>query len=76
MAAARQPWVLVLAAGTFLRRSLVAEPLGELRAEVGLAPDPGLDMLDRDLVLSPFPPCFRSPAAPRCETTWPPSWRS
>jgi UDP:flavonoid glycosyltransferase YjiC (YdhE family) len=55
--------VLVLAAGTFLRREVVAEPLHELRAEHGLPPDPALTMLDGDLVLSSFPPGFRDPAA-------------
>ncbi|WP_432942896.1 glycosyltransferase [Kribbella sp. CA-253562] len=56
--------VLVLAAGSLLRRELLAGPLGEVRAEYGLAPDPELAMLDRDLVLSPFPPSFRHPAFP------------
>ncbi|GIG55753.1 glycosyl transferase [Longispora fulva] len=56
--------VLVLAAGTFLRPEIVAEPLHELRAEKGLPPDPALTMLERGLVLSPFAPSFRSPAAP------------
>ncbi|MEO8477558.1 MAG: glycosyltransferase [Actinomycetota bacterium] len=56
--------VLVLAAGSFARRSVVAEPLAELRADLGLAPDPELAMLDRDLMLSPFPPSFRDPASP------------
>jgi UDP:flavonoid glycosyltransferase YjiC (YdhE family) len=53
--------VVVLAAGGFLRKDLVAEPLRELRADVGLPPDPALSMLDRDLVMSPFPPGFRNP---------------
>ncbi|WP_018348477.1 glycosyltransferase [Longispora albida] len=56
--------VLVLAAGTFLRKELVAEPLNDLRASHGLPPDPELGMLDRGLVLSPFPTNFRSPAHP------------
>jgi UDP:flavonoid glycosyltransferase YjiC (YdhE family) len=56
--------VLVLAAGSFLRKDLVGGPLHELRAELGLPPDPTLSMLDRDLVLCPFPPSFRSPALP------------
>ncbi|MGB7104484.1 MAG: glycosyltransferase [Acidimicrobiales bacterium] len=51
--------VLVLAAGSFPTKSLVAEPLNELRSEVGLTPDRELTMLERDLVLSPFPPSFR-----------------
>lgn len=55
--------VLVLAAGTFPREEVIAEPLNELRADLGLPADPELVMLERDLVLSPFPPSFRSPAA-------------
>ena len=56
--------VLVLAAGMLLRPDLVVAPLAELRAEHGLPPDPGLAMLTRGLVLSPFPPSFRDPASP------------
>ncbi|QMU76339.1 glycosyltransferase family 1 protein [Streptacidiphilus sp. PB12-B1b] len=62
--------VLVLAAGTFLRKDLVAAPLHQLRSGLGLPPDPGLAMLDRDLVLSPFPPSFRSPDAPLPSTAF------
>ncbi|MGN5631010.1 hypothetical protein [Streptomyces sp. AC154] len=56
--------VLVLAAGGFLRREVVAEPLHELRSAYGLRPDPELAMLERHLVLSPFPPGFRDPRFP------------
>ena len=56
--------VLVLAAGGFLRKEVVAEPLHELRSEYRLPPDPELAMLDRHLVLSPFPPSFRNPRFP------------
>ena len=56
--------VLVIAAGSFVRRELVAEALAELRSEHGLPPDPELAMLTRHLVLSPFPPSFRDPAFP------------
>jgi UDP:flavonoid glycosyltransferase YjiC (YdhE family) len=56
--------VLVLAAGGFLRKEVVAEPLHELRSAHGLPPDPELTMLDRQLVLSPFPPGFRNPRFP------------
>ena len=56
--------VLVIAAGSFVRHALVAEPLNELRAEYGLPPDPELAMLSRYLVLSPFPPSCRDPAFP------------
>jgi UDP:flavonoid glycosyltransferase YjiC (YdhE family) len=56
--------VLVLAAGGFLRKEVVAEPLHELRSAYGLPPDPELAMLDRHLVLSPFPPSFRNPRFP------------
>lgn len=56
--------VLVMAAGSFVRRELVAEPLNRVRADYGLPPDPELAMLNRYLVLSPFPPSFRDPAFP------------
>ncbi len=56
--------VLVIAAGSFVRSEVVAEPLNELRAEHGLPPDPDLAMLSRYLVLSPFPPSYRDPAFP------------
>lgn len=56
--------VQVLAAGTLIRPDLVSPPLEAVRAEHGLRPDPGLAMLTRDLVLSPFPPSFRSPDSP------------
>ena len=35
-----------------------------MRVEHGLPPDPALDMLDRYLVVAPFPPSFRDPAFP------------
>lgn len=56
--------VIIDAAGSLVRRELVAEPLNALRAEHGLPPDPELEMLRRDLVLSPFPPSLRDPAFP------------
>lgn len=56
--------VLVLAAGGFARRALLAEPLHRLRLDHGLPADPGLAMLDRDLVLAPFPPSLRDPSHP------------
>lgn len=56
--------VLIIAAGSFVRHGLIAEPLNELRAEYGLPPDPDLAMLSRYLVLSPFPLSFRDPAFP------------
>jgi UDP:flavonoid glycosyltransferase YjiC (YdhE family) len=56
--------VLVMAAGTFVRAEVVAEPLNELRAQHGLPPDPDLAAPSRYLVLSPFPPSFRDPAFP------------
>jgi UDP:flavonoid glycosyltransferase YjiC (YdhE family) len=61
--------VLVMAAGSFVRNELVAEPLNRLRADYGLPPDPDLVMLSRYLVLSPFPPSFRDPAFPLPATT-------
>lgn len=54
--------VVVIAAGSFVRPELIAEPLHRLRAEHGLPPDPDLAMLCRHLVLSPVPPSFRDPA--------------
>jgi UDP:flavonoid glycosyltransferase YjiC (YdhE family) len=56
--------VLVLASGDFARHDLIVEPLNEVRAELGLAADPDLDMLSRYLVLVPFPASFRDPAFP------------
>ena len=56
--------VLVIAAGSFVRKEVVGEPLNQLRAEHGLPPDPDLGMLSRYLVLSSFPPSFRDPASP------------
>jgi UDP:flavonoid glycosyltransferase YjiC (YdhE family) len=56
--------VLIGATGSFVRADVVAEPLNEVRAEHGLPPDPGLEMLSRQLVLSPFPPSLRDPAHP------------
>ena len=56
--------VLVTATGSFVRPEVVAKPLDALRAKHGLPADPGLAMLARDLVLSPFPPSFRDPACP------------
>lgn len=56
--------MLVIAAGSFVRKEVVGEPLNELRAEHGLPPDPDLAMLSRYLVLSPFPPSYRDPAFP------------
>jgi UDP:flavonoid glycosyltransferase YjiC (YdhE family) len=56
--------MLVIAAGSFVRKQVVGEPLNELRAEHGLPPDPDLTMLSRYLVLSPFPASYRDPAFP------------
>ncbi len=56
--------VLVIAAGSFVRKEVVGEPLNKLRAEHGLPPDPELTMLSRYLVLSPFPPSYRDLAFP------------
>ncbi len=53
--------VVVIAAGSFVRPGLIAEPLDRLRAEHDLPPDPDLRMLSRYLVLSPVPPSFRDP---------------
>lgn len=56
--------MLVIASGRLVRHDLVAEPLNALRAEHGLPLDPGLAMLSRHLVLSPFPPSLRDPRCP------------
>lgn len=56
--------VVTIGSGSFAWRDIIAEPLGILRAEHRLAPDPDLAMLHRYLVLSPFPPSFRNPANP------------
>lgn len=56
--------VLVIAAGSFVRADVVADPLNALRADYGLPRDPHLEMVRRDLVLSPCPPSFRDPAFP------------
>jgi UDP:flavonoid glycosyltransferase YjiC (YdhE family) len=56
--------VLVIAAGSLVRPEIVAEPLDEVRAEHGLAPDPELAAPGRYLVLSPFPPSYRDPTFP------------
>lgn len=56
--------VQVLAAGTLMRPDLISPPLQAIRLEHGLSVDPGLGLVTRDLVLSPFPPSFRSPDSP------------
>jgi UDP:flavonoid glycosyltransferase YjiC (YdhE family) len=56
--------VLVIAAGSFVRASVVAEPLDQLRTELELPADPEFELPGRHLVLSPFPPSFREPAFP------------
>ncbi len=60
--------VLVSASGAFPRPEAVRDALQEVRAEHGLAPDPQLEMLTRNLVISPFPPSFRDPAFPLPDT--------
>lgn len=56
--------VLVLVAGSFGRADLLSEPLNEVRSHFGLTSDPHLLMLERHLVLAPFPVSFRDPAYP------------
>ena len=61
---------LVLASGLLVRPELVGPQLDAVRAEHGLPPDPGLTRLTSGLVLSDFPPSFRSPDSPlRLEPT-------
>ncbi|QQQ78336.1 glycosyltransferase family 1 protein [Saccharothrix sp. 6-C] len=63
--------VQVIASGAFVRPAVVSEPVAELRAGLGLPPDPELAMLHRHLLLSPFPPSFRDPAFPLPATAFP-----
>ena len=56
--------VVVIAARSFARPELVAEPLDALRAKHGLPPDPELELLSRHLVLAPFPLGYRDPVSP------------
>ena len=56
--------VVVIAARSFARPELVAEPLDAVRAEHDLPPDPELEMLSPHLVLAPFPLGYRDPASP------------
>jgi len=62
--------VLVIAAGSFARPAVIAEPLDLLRAAHGLPPDPAVVMPRRYLVLSPFPPSFRDPTDPLPRTAY------
>jgi UDP:flavonoid glycosyltransferase YjiC (YdhE family) len=63
--------VMVLLAGGLIRPDVVAEPLDTLRAEYGLAPDPELATLQRDLLIMPAPPILRGPRYPLPgETFW------
>ncbi|MGN6758389.1 MAG: glycosyltransferase [Thermomicrobiales bacterium] len=58
--------------GSFLPAPLVAQFAGttlrRLRADLGLAPDPGLAMLHRYLHLAFVPPSYQDPAVPRPPT--------
>ena len=56
--------VLVTASGAFVRPDVMADVLGEIRAEHSLPRDPNAAMLARHLVLNPFPPSFRDPRYP------------
>jgi UDP:flavonoid glycosyltransferase YjiC (YdhE family) len=62
--------VVVLLAGGFIRPDLIGEPLDELRAEYGLAPDPDLVALRGDLLIMPAPPALRDPRYPLPEDTF------
>jgi UDP:flavonoid glycosyltransferase YjiC (YdhE family) len=55
---------LVLASGLLVRPELVGPELDVVRAEHRLPADLGLARLTSGLMLSAFPPCFRSPDAP------------
>ena len=52
------------ASGSVMPTGVAAEQANQLRAEHGLPPDPGLEMLRRYLVLVPFPPSLRDPRCP------------
>ena len=56
--------LVVLAAGTLGTRELIGGPVDEVRAELGLPPDPDAAMLSDRLVLAPLPPSYRDPAFP------------
>jgi UDP:flavonoid glycosyltransferase YjiC (YdhE family) len=56
--------VLVTAAGSFARADLLDDALNEVRAVYGLPPQRDLEMVNRHLVLSPFPSGFRDPRFP------------
>ena len=56
--------VITIGSGALVRSELVREPLNALRNEHGLPSDPELTMLQRHLIIYPFPPSFRDPANP------------
>lgn len=56
--------ILDMAAGSFVHAEVVGKVLDELRAHYALPPDPQMEMPNRHLALSPFPPSFRDPAYP------------
>ena len=62
--------VLVLVAGSFATPDLLSEPLNDVRSRFGLMPDPDLSMLERHLVLAPFPLRFRDPTYPLPRTAY------
>jgi MGT family glycosyltransferase len=51
-------------------RSTLSAGLAPVFARHGLPPDPELTILERQLVLSPFPPSFRGVAERRTDTPW------
>ena len=55
---------VVTATGSMLRPDVLAGPLDEVRAELGLPADPTLAAAGRYLVLAPCPPSFRDPRFP------------
>lgn len=66
----RHAKLLVSAAGSFVRADQLRDALDAVRIEHGLGPDPHAEMLDRYLVLSPFPPSLRDPRFPLPSTAW------
>jgi UDP:flavonoid glycosyltransferase YjiC (YdhE family) len=51
-------------------RSMLSAGLAEVLAHHGLRPDPKLTILERQLVLSPFPPSFRGVPQRVADTPW------
>ncbi len=67
------PYAVVEVVATGLdeeRRLLLAKGLASVLAEHGLPPDPNLSILDRQAVVSPFPPSYRRRDPVLADTPW------